>query len=165
MTYLLSRAASPIMTEIRVGTPNIKSEAFSHQANIQMQGFAAGDVEPGAGMAGLLSRSVGAKDPGAGAGANPRRFLSSSVRSEPDLDTIMPLTSSYSHAQSSRGSPSRNWSGKTSRRDGAAGTGAGARGHAEGSDDSSEEDTDAERSLLYSPRSSSGFTNVEVLLV
>ena len=145
------------MTEIRVGTPIIKS-----QSNIQMQGFTAGDVEPGAGMAGLLSRSA---DPGAGAaGANPERFLSASVRSEPDLDTIMPLTGSYSYAQSSRGFPSRNWSGKTSKRDGAAGTSARARGHAEGSDESSEEDTDAERSLQYSPRSI-GFTNVEVLII
>ena len=144
-----------------MGTPNIKPEASSPRtANIQMQGFAAGDVEPVTpGIAGLLSRSAATKDPGAG--ANPEKFLSASIRSEPDMDTIMPLTGSYSHSQPSPGFPFQNWSGKNSRRDGAAGAGAGGRGHVEGSDESSEEDADAERSLVYSPRSI-GFTNVEV---
>ena len=142
-----------------MGTPDAKSEASSYRANIQMQGFAAGDVEPGTGMAGPLSRTA-ARDPGAG--ANPENFLSASVRSEPDVDTILPLPGSYSHSQSSPAFPFRNWSGRTARKDvGGVAARAGAGAREEGSDDSSEEDLDVERSLVHSPRSI-GFTNVEV---
>lgn len=156
------------MTEIRVGSIPESSEASSYRANIQMQGFAAGDVdkerELGAGVLGRRS-----KDPGAG--ANPEssvKFLSSSVHSEPDMDTIMPLPGSYPHAQSSprpvAAFPFRNPINSSSRRTTRDGVGAGtARGYHQQaeSDESSEEDIDAERSLVHSPRSI-GFTNVEV---
>ena len=144
------------MTEIRVGTPET-SQASSYRANIQLQGFAAGsDGQEAAGV--LVPR---AKDPGAGAyPETSARIHSSSVRSEPDLDTIMPLPGSYrAHAQYSPGLPIRS---RSSGRDGS--RGAGARGaEDEASDGSSEEEIEAERSLLHSPRSI-GFMNVEVSL-
>lgn len=129
------------MTEIRVDTSQV-SEASSYRANIQLQGFAAGDGE-------RSPRSrVQAKDPGAGANAeNSVKIHSSSVRSEPDLDTIMPLPGAYAHVQSSP------WSVRSG--------GAGGRYHEE-SDGSSEEEADVERSLLPRSPRSIGFTNVEV---
>ena len=134
------------MTEIRVGSPET-SETSSYRANIQMQGFAAGD--------GRLSPR--AKDPGAGAnpgaGTNPEAsVLSASVRSEPDLDTIMPMSGSYSHFQPSPAV--RGWPGRS--------RGAGG-GGVDSDANSSEEENDIPRSQLHlqSPRSI-GFTTVEV---
>ena len=150
-------------------------DASSYRAHIPMQGFAAGDSgeqQPG----GSLRTRM--KDPGAGANPEPSsvRFLSSSVRSEPDLDTIMPLPGGYPHTHSSPAIPTpsssstRNWSGRPRHLYHGGGGGvvaraarAGAGGHEEASEESSEEEVDAERSLVHSPRSI-GFTNVEVSL-
>ena len=169
------------MTEIRVGTPGESSEAHSYRANIQMQGFAAG---AGAGDGGDDHRSLGfgplgsrTKDPGAG--ANPEapsvKFCPSSVHSEPDLDTIMPLPpGSYAHHHSP--ATFRSWPA-TERGRNRAGSGVAAGGHGtsairvartgsinrdpEDSENSSEEEVDVQSPLVHSPRSI-GFTNVEV---
>ena len=153
------------MTEIRVGTPDT-SQASSYRANIQLQGFAAG-LSDGERTGGVRAPTR-AKDPGAGAYPEASaRIHSSSVRSEPDLDALMPLPAgSYSaHAQyHSPGPLSRNRSG----RDGAKARGGGREAAAEEeSEGSSDEEGDVERSLLHSPTSprSIGFTNVEVRFV
>ena len=155
------------MTEIRVGTPDT-SQASSYRANIQLQGFAAGRADGLGESTGGMRAPTRAKDPGAGAyPETSARIHSSSVRSEPDLDALMPLPAgSYSaHAQYySPGLSSRSRPGKD---------GAGARGGRreaaaeEDSDGSSDEEVGAERSLLHSPTSpqSIGFTNVEVRFV
>lgn len=169
------------MTEIRVGTPGESSEAHSYRANIQMQGFAAG-AGTGDGAAGHrtpfgpLSGSR-TKDPGAG--ANPEvpsvKFCPSSVHSEPDLDTIMPLPpGSYAHHNSP--ATFRSWpAAERGRNRAGSGVSAGGRGASavrvartgsinrdpEDSENSSEEEVDVQSSLVHSPRSI-GFTNVEV---
>ena len=168
------------MAEIRVGTPGESSQAHSYRANIQMQGFAAG---AGAGNGGSgrhipvvpFGAVARAKDPGAG--ANPEvKFRPSSVHSEPDLDTIMPLPpGSYTTHVPHHHSPATFRTGR-----GRAGSGVEAGGHgpnavrvartgsinrdAEESENSSEEEVDVQTSLVHTPHSprSIGFTNVEV---
>ena len=152
-----------------MGTPGESQEAHSYRANIQLQGFAAGD--------GVDGHTLGprTKDPGAGANPEPHsvKFRPSSVHSEPDLDAIMPLPhGSYSQAHHSPAS-FRNWSGHGHGRSRAgsgvaAGRGASAARNigsinrdAEDSESSGEEENDVQRSLVHSPRSI-GFTNVEV---
>ena len=169
------------MTEIRVGTPGESSQAHSYRANIQMQGFAAGGAGAGDGDAPrhIPVGPFGSRTKDPGAGANPEvKFQPSSVHSEPDLDTIMPLPpGSYStHAHHNSPATFRSWPAAGRVRAGS-GTGVGAGGHgasavrvartgsinrdAEESENSSEEDVDVQSPLVHSPRSI-GFTNVEV---
>ena len=179
------------MTEIRVGTPGENSQSHSYRANIQMQGFAAG---AGAGDGGQGGRHIPTgpfgsartnKDPGAG--ANPEvKFRPSSVHSEPDLDTIMPLPpGSYTprahhHSPATfriSSGPDRGHGPGRVRAGSGVGVGGGGGHHgtnavriartgsinkdAEESGESSEEEIDLKTMLPHSPRSI-GFTNVEV---